>query len=400
MSIINPVPVNADNIYYDLVVTNLKSDKTEPIQIQFNENRAKSILSNTGEYDLSIVRFSVDTQTLPVWIPEIQSNQGDKDLTIYSVTLSYLPVGFTTPFVQQTFIRWTPQNANAKLPPPPNETASGFQSNNGFYYYAFSFQWVIKLIFQAYQTCFADLLAQVQTAGYSDLNDVLPPIISWDTPTSTASIVAESSYFNNMSVTNNTLVENPQAIQLYYNSPLFALFSSFPAINYGISATLGQNYRMAIGDFTGVNSMLVPPYTVDDSPQYICSVVNQEYSTISNWTPVSSIVFTSNTLPIISNQLSSPLIYNEGGIQSLNGNNSNFAQIITDLETNENCYKPNLIYSPTAQYRIVSMTGNSPLSNIDVSVFWKSRLGVLYPLLLMSGSSTTLKFLFTKKKLV
>ena len=157
---------------------------------------------------------------------------------------------------------------------------------------------------------------------------------------------------------------------------------------------------MAIGDFTGVNSMLVPPYTVDDSPQYICSVVNQEYSTISNWTPVSSIVFTSNTLPIISNQLSSPLIYNEGGIQSLNGNNSNFAQIITDLETNENCYKPNLIYSPTAQYRIVSMTGNSPLSNIDVSVFWKSRLGVLYPLLLMSGSSTTLKFLFTKKKLV
>ena len=104
MSIINPVPVNADNIYYDLVVTNLKSDKTEPIQIQFNENRAKSILSNTGEYDLSIVRFSVDTQTLPVWIPEIQSNQSDRDLTIYSVSLSYLPVGATSPFVQQTFI--------------------------------------------------------------------------------------------------------------------------------------------------------------------------------------------------------------------------------------------------------------------------------------------------------
>ena len=82
-----------DNVYYDLVFTNLKSDKTEPIQIQFNENRAKSILSNTGEYDLSIVRFSIDTQTLPLWIPEIQSNQSDRDLTIYSVSLSYLPVG-------------------------------------------------------------------------------------------------------------------------------------------------------------------------------------------------------------------------------------------------------------------------------------------------------------------
>jgi hypothetical protein len=177
------------------------------------------------------------------------------------------------------------------------------------------------------------------------------------------------------------------------------MFSSFPCVNYGISASNGQNYRMAIGDFTGVNNMLVPAYSVDGSPQYICSVVNQEYSTISNWTPVSSIVFTSNTLPIVSNQLSAPMIYSEGGnILSLSGNNSNFAQIITDLETNDNCYKPNLIYTPSAEYRIISMTGNSPLSNIDVSVFWKSRLGVLHPLLLMSGSSTTLKFLFTKKK--
>ena len=105
-----------DNVYYDLVFTNLKSDKTEPIQIQFNENRAKSILSNTGEYDLSIVRFSVDTQTLPVWIPEIQSNQSDRDLTIYSDSLSYLPVGDITPFVQQIFINWRPQNAKTKAP--------------------------------------------------------------------------------------------------------------------------------------------------------------------------------------------------------------------------------------------------------------------------------------------
>jgi hypothetical protein len=47
-----------DNVYYDLVFTNFKSEKREPIQIQFNENRAKSIISNTGEYDLSIVSLS------------------------------------------------------------------------------------------------------------------------------------------------------------------------------------------------------------------------------------------------------------------------------------------------------------------------------------------------------
>jgi hypothetical protein len=390
---INPVPVNSANIYYDLVVTNLKSETTEPVPIQFNENRNKSILHNTGEYDLSIVRFSVDTQTLPVWIPEIQSNQGDRDLTIYSVTLSYLPNGAKTPFVQQTYIRWRPQNANAAKPPPPSETGTGFQSNNGFYYYAFSFQWVILMVIEALQSCFADLSAQVKNAAISDLDDVLSPLLTWNTNNSTASIVAQDSYYNNRD--SNYLEENPQAIQIYFNSPLFALFSSFPAINYGISATQGQNYRMAIGNFTGTNTISVQN---GNGTPITSNVVNQEYSTISNWSPVSSIIFTSNTLPIVSNQLSAPLIYSESGVLQLGGNNSNFAQIITDLETNELCYKPNLMYTPSAQYRIVSMTGNQPLSNIDVSVFWKSRLGIFYPLLLMSGSSCTLKFLFTKKK--
>jgi hypothetical protein len=124
-----PVLKHADNIYYDLVITNLKSEKTEPVHIHFNENRQKPILHNTGEYDLSIVRFSVDTQTLPVFIPEVQSNQGDRDLTIYGLTLSYLPEGGVNPFVQQTYIKWRPQNANALIPPPPNETPTGYQSN-------------------------------------------------------------------------------------------------------------------------------------------------------------------------------------------------------------------------------------------------------------------------------
>ena len=39
---------------------------------------------------------------------------------------------------------------------------------------------------------------------------------------------------------------------------------------------------------------------------------HREFSTISNWSPVSSIVFTSNTLPIVATQLSSPVVYQNG----------------------------------------------------------------------------------------
>ena len=42
----------------------------------------------------------------------------------------------------------------------------------------------------------------------------------------------------------------------------------------------------------------------------------QQYSTISEWSPVSSLVFTSSTLPIIVNQLSNPVLYQNNNLIS------------------------------------------------------------------------------------
>ena len=35
-------------VYYDVVVTNVKSETTEPPNLYFNENRANPIIQNTG----------------------------------------------------------------------------------------------------------------------------------------------------------------------------------------------------------------------------------------------------------------------------------------------------------------------------------------------------------------
>jgi len=393
------VPVNPDNVYYDLVITNVKSETTPPIPIYFNENRTNPIVNNSGDYELSIVRFSLDTTSLPLFIPTIQSGQSDPDLTIYSVTMSYLPVGAPTAYVFQQYVRWSPQNIEIPVPPPPSQTGTGLQSTSGPYYFAYNYQWWILKVFEAFQTCFSELQALVLAGGYSDLVGVLPPLITWNTDNSTAVISAQSSFFNNYSSYSPVPVLNPQAVNLFFNTPLYSLFSSFPAVSYGYVASLGRNYRLSIGDFTGSNQIYLPSIVTSGQTQFICTQVFQEFSTIANWTPVSSIVFVSNTLPIVSNQLSAPLIYNEERVvTSLFGNNANFAQIITDIETNENCYLPNLIYNPSAQYRYISMTGQNPITNVDVSVFWKSKLGVLNPLLLSSGGSCTLKFLFSKRK--
>lgn len=384
------VPSSPENIYYDLIITNIQSELTAPVPISYNQNRTNPIISNTGDYDLSIIRFSVDTQLLPVFIPFIQTGitQTNRNLTIYSVTLTYTTGGTT--YYAQEYIEWIAQDKSAPVPPPPSQN-NGKQSSNGTYYYCYSYQWLCYLVLTAFQNAFTSLSNQV-IAGGGAFPVNFSPIISFDVNTSSAVISAESQYYDNT-------VANP--VNIYFNNPLYQLFSSFPAVYNGTSSPSGTDYKILIDNFGGTSQIYIPNIVPSGGTQYLCTQAFQEYSTVSNWTPVSGIVFTSNTIPIVSNGLSAPLIFNEASIESVfSGNNANFAQIITDLESNVNCYKPNLLYAPTAEYRRISMVGNNPLTNIDVQVFWKSRLGELIPLYLPSGGTATLKFLFEKRESV
>jgi hypothetical protein len=371
-------------VYYDIVITNVKSETTDPPILQFNENRANPIIQNTGEYYLSIIRFQVDSTSLPIFIPEIQTGQSDPNKTIYSVTLEYLGTAV------QTYLVWVPQNQSVQTPPPPSSQPNGLQAFSE-YYYAYNYQALIYMIYNALQTCFDQLV--IATGGASSpIYTAHAPVITWDSQSNTAVISAESAFYNRGVP---ALVPNP--ITLYFNASLFNLFSSFPTRYEGITGvTLGRNYIIEI--FQDDTNTIYLPVSAPSVDQYVATQLQQEYSTTATWTPISSIVFCSNTLPIVSNMLSAPLVYNDGRIvQALSGNNANFAQIITDLASNDNNYKPNLLYEPSAQYRYIDMFGNQPLTNIDVSVFWKSKLGILVPFKLNSGSSCSLKFLFQRK---
>ena len=242
------------------------------------------------------------------------------------------------------------------------------------------------------QTALDEAFTDLQTAIGVPLANAHAPTFIWNTDTSVAGIYAESAYYDNYPV---GVVVPP--INIYFNSPLANLFSSFVATNLGnFGTTLGRNFLMTIGNFNGSQTIYLPT-SAPVANQYVATTVFQENSTISSWTPISSIVFVSSTLPIVSNQLSAPLIYAEGGVvYAQDGNNANFAQIITDFVADESKYKPNLIYTPT-QLRLVDLYGNQPISQVDIQVFWKSKIGQFYPLLLNSGGACSIKIMFSKK---
>ena len=378
----------ADNVYYDVTITNLETINRNPPSLYFNETRNTPFVYDPESYYLSIIRFTLDTPTLPVFIPVIQPNQGNRDLTIYSVTLSWTnPVAPFQQFNQQTFVNFIPQIEDVVVPAPPSQTTDGLQNNQTGYYEILNYQYWILLLNNTFTACFNALNAQVVGAGL-----VLPsanaPTMSWDTVSNCAVLTAEQVGYDN---------SLPNTIEIYMNPALYQIFSSFTAIIKGsVGVTNGKNIQIVMDGFGGATVVVFPP-TAPPASQYDALQIVQEYSTLALWTPITSIVFTSNTLPVVPANISSPLLFINGEVYNNGGNNSNISQVVTDFVSDDGIYKPNIVYTPSAQYRLINLVGNTPIYNLDLNVYWKSRTGVLQPFKLSSGSTATIKLLFTRK---
>lgn len=372
-----------DKVYFDITITNLQTITEEPPILYFNQSRSSPFVNVPEDYFLSIVRFTLDTPTLPILQVEIVPQQGNVDLTVYNISLQWTnPIAPFQTFTQTTPLIFLPQNTSATVPFPPSLTINGLQNNATGYYDIYSYQYFIYLVNRTFTQCFTALNAQVVGAGLV-LPSTFEPTLTYDTT-------------NYIGILNVDVLgydtQSPNYIKIFFNPALYQLFSSFPSYISNLTINNSLNLQIITNTFGGSN---IAPFP-STAPLYNAISVYQEYSTVGLWTPITSIVFCSNTLPIVPNQISSPLLFIDGRILT-SSNNSNIAQVITDFVSDTGLYKPNIVYNPTAQYRLVDLQGNRPLTNIDLTVFWKDRVGVLQPFRLSSGSSATVKILFTKK---
>lgn len=449
---------NPDFVYFDIVNTNAKSSTSDLPDLRFVETRATPIIANTGDYRMSIVRFSVDTPNLPVLI--VQPRQGSIDYTIYELAINtrtrtsgtFPP---TNPLLQSNvsqLIRWFPDDEKAQVPTSAPNKFSALDP----YYWCHSYHWFLDII-NTYLKVAHNAAVTVWLASQGlpfSLEYWMvqqPPRFEWDSGLN-APVLYATNYYNIMNYPlacydlNKQLfsapgvsIISPPLFEIAMNGPLHALFSGFSSrpINYtppsifpplsGSPSTQwygliisntnadGNAYRVKTDKTpTAVNPGhansiqmpylparnvgLYPPYTNEYEDPYYGVIIRQasEVSCTELWSPIAAIVFTSNLLPIVPNQLSNPIVYNEGIILSQAADN-NFAQIITDLATNEYGYRCNVLYTPTAEFRRIELTGNTPLTNLDVNVFWRSKFGELIPFKLSSGASASIKFLFERK---
>jgi len=290
---------------------------------------------------------------------------------------------------------------------------------------------LMNALFTGWQTVPGNTAANFPyaTAGVPDYNlfsAVYPvPIMSYTISNGLFSILYPAIYLNAPDG-----VPFPK-MGLWFNANTYALFANFPHQYYntrsgdgslGLPLTSstapgpflpGYSYKMIAQNLQNPSNVVPYTYIVPNPIQptpappvpntYV--IMTQEYiSTSTIWSPVESIVFISNLLPLQNEQTAPPNAYGQGNV----GNSTTVAQsafqpIITDVAQSLNNdpagWRKMLYYSPTAEYRMADFQNSkTEIKNIDVQVFWKNRLNnQLYPMTMYNLSSVSIKIMFRKK---
>lgn len=362
-------------IYYDLqCVNNDTENDNPPIPLRFLEVRNNPFLMCPSNYFMSVVRFQIQTgDALPVFIPQVELGQPDVNKTIYTITLQYKT------YIYQQNIMFYPDDLTQPQPNPPLT----IQDITSEYYFVSSYQNWVEMINTAFKSAYDGLNVLVVAGG-----DVLPtancPFMEFDPQGLIATIDADILGYDIKNLAN--------PIKIFFNSSLYNLYSSFPAILQSYDATNGRTFLLNLFNNNNNNTYTYPTYTAIQ--------LYQEGSTVAMLNPVSSIVFTTALLPVLPSNTSESKVFGTYSNLFNNGNNSNISPIITDIVVPidaTNRYRPNIVYNNSGEYRFFNLLGESPVNSVELSVFWKDNFGGLHSLLLNNQCSASIKIMFRRK---
>lgn len=358
---------NPDVLYIDVIVSNIDSTDSPTIQstlAEYNESRTIPYLHDPSEYFGAVVQFSIENTATPILYTEIVPNQGNANLTIYNVALSYL--GST---VQQPII-FVGQNATSVVPLAPNQFPDGQQDTNTSYYSVYSYSYFTGLVNTAFATCYASLkLLQPSIPA-----DSLPPVIKFDPTTLLFSVIANNTLFNQ---------DNPTSITMFLNGALYYLYYSFSSSRVVLLNSIYLS--LFINSNTGIIN------TTNNTITLL-----QERNSTNLWPQISSIVITSQSIPVVRSQTFSPALYYAGSLVRAE-NNSLTQSILLEYSVDDTNYTKNIVYNPSAQYKLFSLNSDVPLYNLDLKFFYRTTTGILQPISLTSGASLSVKLGFFKK---
>ena len=221
---------------------------------------------------------------------------------------------------------------------------------------------------------------------------------------------------------NLATVPVPITVQAVPGTPTWSAPSLGPTTINGAGPTTGlfgatNEVFFTNAFYTNVNDFRLAPYsgtpplgfvpTTTINYQKVYWAVAQDFACVDTmWSPIASLVFTSQLIPVTKEEQSDPTVLGNGNLgNSAVTTKSAFQPIVGDLEIDladhgADAYRGFIKYEPQAQFRMSDIAGSQDLRSLDIQLWWKGRLdGQLYPVNMFNLSSVSIKMMFRKKGL-
>jgi len=329
----------------------------------FEKRRGDIYLKVSGEYLITINKFNLPSNKLPLFIFPIEQNQADPNKSELTVTLTYNNAGVTEYFKKELEYF----SLNNDVAPT---TAIPKQIINNEYYYVFSYAHMLDIVNNALEAAHTDLI----TAHGGAPSEA--PYFLYDAEAGLFKLVTQYAYL--------TPIATPGGVGIFMNHKLEKYFTGFPFF-YNTPNDANGIDRQIIPDG---RSPYAPPGTVLPTlpilPDYV--LTTQEFSSFGYWNSLQNIVFTTTRIPVIAET-----------IQNQNEHEMNEDSILTEFTP----YMPNAgdgrgiqVFQVEGERNWINLSGTGPLDQINFRVDWRDDKNVLRPLKIGYGGAVRVQFLF------
>lgn len=292
---------------------------------------------------------------------------------------------------QTARIRWIPEDQTAPKAAPPL-LQPDYSST---YYWGHSVTHAVGLWNTAYASAYQAAVLDLQTQWRSQFTQTWPGV---QTPCPFMTFDPASQLFS--------MNASPYAVASLAG-PATSAGLLYPAPAESLVVTMDESSDALFGNFNEVTvagSLGTAQYATLNFA--LANVVNgtvqltqDATSLLGSWTPVTSILVTSNQVPVKGEQISAPFVASNGNVGDPVGIQSAFSNVIAEVSLlGQSAFVPSTectIYEPTA-IRSVQLAGSAGLTTLQFGVAWRDNLGVVRDLYLpASGGLFTLKCQFT-----
>ena len=330
MSMNNTLKSDGDHLYYNIAIKS--NDRNDGIAV-FDDNRTEAILTNPSDYELAVIRFSVPSQNIPIflWTDDLD----------FQISLEYQGSLYSAK------LQWFP---NTSFSPPFKDWygKAVWNYNN-----------LINSINLGFLTAFNALKLANPTAPY-----LYAPVMTYSPETKLCSMYVEPTY-------DHLYLSNP--IYVWFNE---SLGNKFPAFQNIVSNDpLGFKIFKMIFVNNITNNITI------SGIDYLVS--QEEFSTLSLWSDLRSIVFETD-LPVIT--------------ESIGSQTNKYRRVLTDFEPESQIADRSTIqYFATGLPRFYDLVSSYPLNRVSIRVLWETKSGEFYPLRLTKTDLLSIKLYFKRK---